>query len=231
MSLTKLILSTLISWLVYSNTIVSGAIYQYYDGDSNGSLFLTDLDAEPFANLSGLTLHWADLAGVDLSNAYLSGTNLFFADLRSANLTGAYLHSADMNQALMSGIDLSYAYMLSAQLSGADLSNASLEYAFLTYADFSGADLSNADLSFANLTESNLQGADLSGADLSQICGCFNADFLNATYDDETMFADDMDPDALGMIFVPTPGALALLAVTWLLGCSSRRRSRYNLFG
>ncbi len=225
MSPQKFILSTFLTSLVYANTIVSGAIYQYYDGDSNGSLFLTDLDAEPFANLSGLTLYWADLAGADLSNAYLHGTNMFSADLRGANLTGAYLHSADMNQALMSGIDLSYAYMLNAQLSGADLTNASLEYAFLSYADFSGADLSGTDFTFANLTNANLQGADLTGADLSQICGCFNADFQNATYDNQTLFSEDMDPDSLGMIFVPSPGALALLAATWLLGCSSRRRA------
>ena len=61
-------------------------IFQYEDCDGNGSLLLTELDAMPGVDLSGLYLGCADLL-----LAYLSG-----ADLSGANLSGAYLPSVDL---------------------------------------------------------------------------------------------------------------------------------------
>ena len=71
-------------------------IVQYEDGDGNGSLWLTDLDAVPGADLSHLLLWWADLNGANLQGADLSESNLSYASLTSANLLGANLHGADL---------------------------------------------------------------------------------------------------------------------------------------
>ena len=64
-------------------------IYQYEDCDGNGTLLLTELDAELFVDLSGLYLGCADLDGANLSNANLIGADLTGADLNYAYLFGA----------------------------------------------------------------------------------------------------------------------------------------------
>ncbi len=140
--------SALVSSVALAVASVTNAdIFQYEDCDGNGSLLLTTLDAEPFADLSGLYLRCASLSGADLRNANLSGSFLRNADLFGADLTGADL----------TGADLTHANLNDADLSGADL----------CIADLSGADLTNADLIGANLSGANLSGADLSGANLS----------------------------------------------------------------
>ena len=79
-------------------------IYQYADCDGNGTLLLTELDAELGVDLSGLylgcaslnyaNLHGANLGSADLNDAYLIAANLNYADLNNANLTNANLGSA-----------------------------------------------------------------------------------------------------------------------------------------
>ena len=59
-------------------------IYQYEDCDGNGTLLLTELDAELFVDLSGLYLGCANLI-----NANLIGADLTGADLNYAYLFGA----------------------------------------------------------------------------------------------------------------------------------------------
>ena len=119
--------STLVSSVALAFASVSHAdIFQYEDCDGNGSLLLTELDAEPFVDLSGLYLGCADLrdatlflsnlSGVDLTNANLSGANL-----SSANLTGADLSDADLSNAFLYEANLTGANLSGANLSGADL--------------------------------------------------------------------------------------------------------------
>ena len=81
--------STLVSSVALAVASMSYAdIFQYSDCDGNGSLLLTELDAEPFVDLSGLYLGCADLTSAELSGADLSGANLSGANLTGANLTG-----------------------------------------------------------------------------------------------------------------------------------------------
>ena len=77
--------SALVSSVALAFASVSHAdIFQYADCDGDGSLLLTELDAEPFVDLSGLYLECADLRFADLSGSDLSGANL-----SGANLSGA----------------------------------------------------------------------------------------------------------------------------------------------
>ena len=192
--------SALVSSVALAFASVSQAdIFQYEDCDGNGSLLLTELDAQPFVDLSGLYLECADLSFADLFAADLPG-----AFLRFANLSGANLSSVDLSDAVLSGADLTGAYLTGANLSNADLSGADLFDANLSGANLSGADLSGvrsggivgspfylptgwslrsgyligpganlsgADLSGADLTGANLTGANLSGADLTGATG------------------------------------------------------------
>ena len=205
-------------FLALGTSLAQGDIYQYVDGDNDGSLFLSDLIAEPGADLSGLTLYWANLSGMDLTGAIFIGTDLYAANLSNAILTSAYMHQTNLDMANLEYADLSYAYMLEAGLSEADLSYAQLDFAYLVLADLSDAILSYADLSYANLI-----GADLTGADLGQVEQFAFACFHTAKYDARTTFAEGMDPEALGMIFVPAPGALFLLGISALAGSRRRR--------
>ena len=175
--------SALVSSVALAFASVSQAdIFQFIDCDGNGSLLLTELDAEPFVDLSGLylecaDLRFADLSDADLTDADLTGANLTGANLSDAFLTNANLSGANLSSAILSGANLSGVDLTNVNLSGADLTNAALGYANLSGADLSDADLMNAtlgyanlsgaDLTNANLTNANLYGADLTGANLS----------------------------------------------------------------
>ncbi len=121
---------------------------------------------------------------IDLAEADLIGANLSRADLSRAKLREAKLREAD----------LSGAWLWEANLSGADLSWANLEGAYPEKADLSRANLSRANLSRAKLEGANLTGANLEGANLEK-----------ATYNSETKWPDDFDPDAAGAINVNKP--------------------------
>ena len=150
-------------------------IYQFYDCDGNGTLLLTELDAEPGVNLSELYLGCADLNDADLTDANLIVANLNGADLGSAELTNANLH----------GANLINAYLVYANLNGANLTNANLN----------GANLTN-----ANLTNANLYSANLYSAEYWQF-----ATWAGATYNDATIFPEGMNPEKYGMIYDDTP--------------------------
>ena len=90
--------SALVSSVALAFASVSHAdIFQTFDCDGDGSLLLTELDAVPGADLSGLYLGCADLRNADLRNADLSGADLRNADLSGANLTDADLTGATGN--------------------------------------------------------------------------------------------------------------------------------------
>ena len=137
-------------------------IYQWFDCDGDGSLLLTELDAVPGVDLSGLYLGCADLNDANLLGAVLTDAILSDANLSGADLRGALLYEANLTNANLSG-----AFLAGANLSGANLTNANLSGANLTNANLSGANLSSANLSSATLTGADLSGADLSGANLS----------------------------------------------------------------
>ena len=184
--------SALVSSVALAVASVSHAdIFQYEDCDGNGSLLLTELDAEPFGDLSGLYLGCADmfiadLSGADLSGAHLSGADLRFADLTGADLTNAWLSGAFLTGADLKNADLSGAFLGAANLSGADLTDANLTGADLRSADLIDANLTVADLRNANLRNSDLTNANLTGADL------YGADLTNADLTNANLFGADL---------------------------------------
>jgi uncharacterized protein YjbI with pentapeptide repeats len=180
-------------------------IYQFYDCDGNGTLLLTELDAEPGVNLSELYLGCADLNDADLTDANLIVADLSGANLYYANLTSAYLIGADLTDANLIVADLTNANLIVANLNGADLGSAELTNAnlhganlinaYLVYANLNGANLTN-----ANLTNANLYSANLYSAEYWQF-----ATWAGATYNDATIFPEGMNPEKYGMIYDDTP--------------------------
>lgn len=81
-------------------------------------------------------------------------------------------YSCDLSDANLEGVDLRDASLFEANLSRANLSNADLSYARLF----------KANLSKANLTDANLEGVRL----------------YDATYDRNTVWPDDFDPEYAG---------------------------------
>lgn len=98
----------------------------------------------------------ADLRGLDLSEAYLAGVVAPGANLSKANLAGA-----DLRQGLFCECSFAEADLRGADLSGADLVRADLRKANLCEATMCWSDLAGADL-----TEADLGGADMLGANL-----------------------------------------------------------------
>ena len=114
--------------------------------------------------------HWLnrDIDGWENMYADLRGVNLSDADLRCAYLKGADLRYADLRYADLSDAILNYANLSGAELRGADLKGADLRCADLRGAELRGADLKGADLRGAELRGADLKGADLSDADLDK---------------------------------------------------------------
>ncbi|MBH25543.1 MAG: hypothetical protein CMH57_14055 [Myxococcales bacterium] len=149
------------------------------------------------ADLSGATLYYGRLSGVDLSGADLSGADLAWADLSDADLTGANLSGANLSganltDARITGADFTGAYYTNVigwfeegrepdgvvpitsdtSLPEASLMGISLGFYATGSSAFSrppeNLNLSGADLSEAGLDWSHLEGVDLSGANLSR---------------------------------------------------------------
>ena len=119
-------------------------IYQYSDCDGNGTLLLTELDAEP---------------GVDLSGHYLGCADLFYANLAYANLTDADLTDVDLYNADLTDADLTG--VSSGGISGRPWFLPTNWQFTKGYLIGPQANLYNADLSGANLSGANLENADL----------------------------------------------------------------------
>ena len=99
----------------------SADICQWYDGDGDGSLWLSSSIAEPYSDLSNQVLWWADLQNANLANANMSHSNLF-----NANLFNANLEQSDLAFTNFSGANLLGANMHDANVFYADFSNANL---------------------------------------------------------------------------------------------------------
>ena len=188
--------SALVSSVALAFASVSHAdIFQYEDCDGNGSLLLTELDAGPFVDLSGLYLGcaWlrgdlfgADLSGADLTAADMRAAVLMIANLSGANLSGADLYAADLTAAILTNADLTGANLsgpttLTGVQSGGIVGtpielpagwNLISGYligpgAVLSGADLDGADLTGADMRYVDLFEADLSGANLTNANLT----------------------------------------------------------------
>ncbi len=109
---------------IVCTNIATADIYQWIDGDRDGSLWLSASLAEPFSNISRQTLWWAELENINLTNSNLSASNVSFAHLAKTNLQNA---------------DLSFTLFVGAELRATNLSNANLFYADISDADFSEA--------------------------------------------------------------------------------------------
>ena len=172
-----------------------GDIYQWFDGDGDGSLWLSDSTVEPYADFSERNLLWADLDWANLHHSNFEETNLMFAHLTGSNFAHSILTSSNLFNAVLSEANLSF------------------------------ANLSYADLSFANVYGANLFSANITDANLTGIGNWDQAFWMGATYNQNTIFPFGMDPEAdcFGMIFVPAPSALALLSIAAFT--TRRRRS------
>jgi uncharacterized protein YjbI with pentapeptide repeats len=133
----------------------------------------------------------------------VEGTNfLDEKDLRRANfsgqvLQGIHIDDSDLREADFTDADLYWAYAFRANCEGAIFQNAKLNGATLAEANFRGADLRGADLSLDNLGgATDVKGANFTGALLEGTI------FTGCQYDDSTIFPEDFDPAAHGMIWV-----------------------------
>ena len=181
-------------------TIVAFAdIYQWNDGDGDGSIWLSHSNVEPYADLSGQVLWWADLNGAFLHHANLQEANLMYAQLVGANFGGSNLYLVNLY-----GADLSLANLSFANLSGANMTNTSIGGAYLLNTDLTNADLSG-------MTEWD------------------EALWLGATYTNETVFPTGMDPDSFGMIEIPAPSAIVLVVLSIFAAHQRRRTQAYSI--
>lgn len=110
---------------------------------------------------TGASLAYAQLGGIDLSQA-----NLRFVNFNGAQLPYAYLEGTDFEGATFIDTDLSHANLREANLTRANLHRADLRSATLRGAALTGANLTFAELTDADFTDTELTGADFGGTDI-----------------------------------------------------------------
>jgi len=181
--------------ICFTTPLCVAEIWQWTDGDGDGSLWLSDSIAQPSTDLSGQILWWADLPYANLHHANLTNTDFSFANLYGVNFKIA-------------------------NLSFANLTNADLEESILAYASFFGANLDS-----ANIAEANMFYADFSNADLSNLENWESAFWLAARYNANTIFPDGMNPNDYAMIELEVPAPSSTLLLTVLVLAVRRNRS------
>ena len=172
--------SALVSSVALAFASVSHAdIFQYADCDGDGSLLLTELDAEPGVNLSGLYLGCAALNDANMAGADFSGADIQFGGMRNGNFSSANFTDCNM---LGSFIDDS-------SFENAILDNA--QFSLGTRTNFKNATMLGAviDLSDDVFSSTVFEGADLAGSSLigpsdSQPTYFFRPNFQNANMTD-----------------------------------------------
>ena len=179
---------------LFSVGTASADVYQWYDGDGDGSTWLSNSVVEPYADLSQQTLWWADLPFANLQHANLILANLSYANLFSANLSAANASYADLHGANLENTDLAYTVFVGANLGSSNIGNANLFY------------------------------ADLSDANLLQIENWESAFWLTARYNENTIFPDGMDPHEYGMIELAIPSPATSVLFTSICFTRRRRR-------
>jgi hypothetical protein len=186
------------------------------------------------------------LVGDNMSGGDVNGCNFGYADLTNANLSDASHYNCDFSHAILRGADLAGGYGVQAlfvdadctganlsasdsywdDFTGANLTDATLD-TYLVGVPFAGANLNGADFTGAYLYTTNFADTDLSGANLSGADGLDQAIFGPTYYNLATSFPAGFDPSEYGLILVPEPSALALLAAgaIGLVGYAWRRRA------
>lgn len=95
-------------------------------------------------NLRNARLHFADLSGVEILEAYLAGATFRESVLRKTNFRWSYLGSANFTNADCQGANFADTDCRGAVFSGANLRGANFDNAKLKGAKFDGSDLTNA---------------------------------------------------------------------------------------
>jgi uncharacterized protein YjbI with pentapeptide repeats len=180
--------------LLITASRAGASIYQWFDGDNNGSLWLSNSVVEPYSDLSSEILWWANLETANLNHSNFAFSDLSFAHLYEANLSAS---------------DLSYSNLFNANLGSADLA----------FADFSGADLQ-----FSNIGNANMFYADFSNANLSNVQNWDSSFWLAAKYDANTIFPEGMNPVDYGMSYLEVPSPAIIPTFAMLFCLQRRRR-------
>ena len=208
-TLRTVILSALI--LLLNSSLFAQSIYQHFDGDGDGSLFLADLAPIPGVNLSDEILYWADLPGADLSYSNLVNTNFYSSILSNSNLSYSQMNGINLEQSNIESSSFSFSYVINANVSNSNASSVDFSFTTLEFSNFQNTDLSDSIFFNTNLSSANFENANLMGADMSGARYCEEANFNGAFYDSFTRLGRNMDPDSLGMILVPSPSATFVL--------------------
>ena len=153
----------------------------------------------------------------ELLKNYIRGeTDFQRSELRRIKLNHVTLKGVNLNNSNLKEAELKQANLSNSSLKQANLSNANLEKAILKDVDFESAFMSRVNLTDAHLEGSNFKQANLSEADLRDgyfVNACFlstnllnvklhGANFEGASYNSETSFDPDFDPNKMGMRFI-----------------------------
>jgi len=191
------------------------------DADLSGAEFGRNTDMYG-ANLMGANLSNTNLTYVNLTNALYNKTTIFPDNMEERKLKRMILVE---DGADLSNLDLEYSKMRYLTINNANFENSSLKRADMkaweanrcnfknidltrayaremvaTNCDFSGADMTQTNFDKAVFNNVNMRNVDLSGA----IFTFKEANGLileGAKYDQYTIFNDDFDPKAHGMIY------------------------------
>lgn len=136
------LVGVLASILGVLSTLLANRLFRWRKryGPANAQELLVDSRPEEWNEVRILHPDWipdlrnAQLAGISVPSANLAGARLDGANLREANLEGAVLDSASLVES-----DLTRARLVGASLANADLRGARLKEALLSQASFSGA--------------------------------------------------------------------------------------------
>ena len=169
------------------------------------------------------SFEWSDATYTRFIRAYMRGGEYNNNNFAHANFARAMLQSVEMknsnfylaNLTNMGGHNSSAAF---SWFSGSNFTLAHFDYSLFVGSRFDGATFNGADFLSANFSNALFVDADLSGS-----INWETANWTGAKYNDYTIFAAGMDPNALGMVHVPAPSVLALLGITGLFGSPRRR--------
>ncbi len=168
---------------IYQWTISDGTVTQSNTLCPSGS----GVNAAPGANLAGLDLTQAYLIGADLGGASLYNTMLASADMTGANLSKATLYGATLTDATLTNATVVGAQFGSTSLSASQLySTASYQAHYLQGIGLDNNNLTGWNLAAQNLFEASFPGTTLAGADLSA-ANLNYADFFNANLTGATL--------------------------------------------
>ena len=169
------------------------------------------------------SFEWSDATYTRFIRAHMRNGEYNNNNFAHANFDRAMLRSVDMKNSNFYLANLTNIYgegirdANSSWFSGSNFTLAHFDYSEFEGSRFDGATFNGADFLSANFSNALFVDADLSGS-----INWETANWTGAKYNDYTIFAAGMDPNALGMVHVPAPSVLALLGVTGL--CGSRRR-------